>query len=256
MGKHIIEFIGPPGVGKSSIYRSLCQQWNANCAWIHQDELIAPRPSIRNFTEWLEFNYLALLGRRRGKGGPMDNGLRFIQNHKELAALCWDHLSNPLFFNEEAVGKRYRAIYYLLHDFYRYQAILESACEHVCIIDEGFLQKSFLIHDDEAIMLAFIRRYLQLVPLPHAIVYIDTPDKELIAERLRSRKKSLPPQLAKNPAALLAETEKWQQFLQLVLGLMEKESVIIHRIDAARPIRENVQLLNQFLTCISTKSES
>jgi hypothetical protein len=252
MGKNIIEFIGPPGVGKSSIYKSLCKQWNANHNWIHQDALLAPpKPSLLKFTRWLEHTTQVLLGRKLAKTLPLDYGLRFVNNHKELAALCWNHLSDPGFFNDQAMGRRFRAAYFLFLDYCRYQAILEANSRRTCIIDEGFLQKSFLILDDKQAMEDLVKRYVSVLPLPYAIIYVDTPDQELIKNRLRNRKKGLHPPGAKPDETILAETGKWQHLLQMIVDIIQQDQVIIHRVDGAKPIPENVKSIHQFLTRIS-----
>jgi GTPase SAR1 family protein len=254
MGKNIIEFIGPPGVGKTAIYRALCRHWQANHNWIYQDALLAPKkPPIFKLAQWMEYNTQVVLGRKLAKALPVESGLRFVNNNKELAAFCWNHLSDPTFFNDQSIGKRFRAAYFLFLDFCRYQAIQENenGCHRSCIIDEGLLQKSFLIHDNQEVMLAAIKQYLAVIPLPYATIYIDTPDKEIIKQRLHSRRKTLHPYFVKNETALLSETGKWQYLLQLIADIIEEKKVLIYRVDGAKPINENVRLIYQFLARIN-----
>jgi hypothetical protein len=248
MGKHIIEFIGPPGIGKSSIYKSVCQQWNKKNNWIHQDALLAPKkPGLLHFPRWLIYNFQVLLGRKLVKSIPVDYGLRFVHHQPALAGFCWDHLSDPVFFNAQALDKRFRSAYFLFSDFSRYQAIQESADQRPCILDEGLLQKSFLLHEQEQLMRELLCRYLSLIPLPYAIVYIDTPNKQIISDRLQSRQKKLPAHLENNHPALLAETGKWQHLLRMTLEMVQQQQVSICRVDGAQPIKENVQLIRNFL---------
>lgn len=248
MSKHIIEFIGPPGIGKSSIYKTLCQKWNRKNNWIHQDALLAPkRPGLLHLTQWLIYNFQVLFGRKLVKSLPNEYGLRFINNHRELAAFCWHHLSDPAFFNDRALDMRFRSAYLLFADFCRYQAIWESPYQRPCIMDEGLLQKSFLIHEDEQVMRNLMHRYLSVVPLPYAIVCIDTPNKHIISQRLQSRSKKLPAHLGKNQQDLLAETAKWQHLLGMILEIVRDRQVTVCRVDGARPIKENVQLIRDFL---------
>jgi guanylate kinase len=248
MGKHIIEFVGPPGIGKSSIYKSLCKQWNKDDNWIHQDALLAPRkPGLLDFANWLAYHVQVLLGKKLAKSIATEYGLRFADHHRDLAGFYWNHLSDPVFFPDQALDKRFRAAYFLFSDFCRYQAIQESPSDRPCAIDEGLLQKSFLLHDDQQLMRDLMRRYLLVVPLPYAIVYIDTPDKQVISERLHKREKKLPVHLAKNEQALLTETEKWQHLLQMMLEMVKDEKVIVYAVDGAKPIKDNVNLIREFL---------
>jgi adenylate kinase family enzyme len=248
MGKHIIEFLGPPGVGKSSLYNALCQQWHQDSNWIHQDALLAPpKPGMLDFTNWLAYTFQVLQGKKRAKSIPIEYGLRFADQHQELAGFYWDHLSDPVFFQDPALDKRFRWAYFLFSDFCRYQAIQQKPSNRPCVIDEGLLQKSFLLHEDEELMRHVMRRYLALVPLPYAIVYIDTPDQQILLDRLQKRKKKLPAHLEKNTQAVLAETGKWQRLLQTILELVKEQQVIICAVDGARPIPENVQRISGFL---------
>jgi hypothetical protein len=249
MGKHIIEFVGPPGVGKSSIYQSLCRQWNKDNNWIHQDALLAPRkPGLLDFPNWLAYNLQVLLGKKLAKSIPAEYGLRFADHHRDLAGFYWNHLSDPAFLQGRALNQRFRSAYFLFSDFCRYQAIRESASDRPCVIDEGLLQKSFLLHDDQQLMRNLMRRYLSLVPLPYAMVYINTPDKQVILERLHKREKKLPAHVEKNAQAALAETAKWQQLLQMILEMVKEQQVITYAVDGSKPIKENVKLIRDFLT--------
>lgn len=248
-GKKIIEIIGPPGAGKSTLYHLVCQKWRPQYNWIHQDAILAPKkPGILQLAQWLQYNAHALLGKRLVKHIPVDMGLRFIENHQDFASFCWSHLSSSVTTNGQDLAKRFRAAHFLFADFRRYQAIYESPCTKPCLIDEGFLQKSFLLQDNKEKMQALTEQYLSLQPMPYGIIHIDTSDRQVISQRLRTRKKVLPRHLAENEEALRAETKKWQNLLDMILSRVEKESVLVYHLDATKPIAENAELINQFLT--------
>lgn len=252
MGQKIIEVIGPPGVGKTSIYRSLCYTCPPDAGWTYQDALLAPaRPGIGEFPHWLKYQASCLLGKKMAKAIPAEFGVRFVQENKELAQFFWDHLSNPEFGGNGEPAHRFRSAYFLFSDFCRYQAIRENACSKPCIIDEGFLQKSFLLPANQQALQDLIDRYLALLPLPYALVYIDTPHKHLISDRLQHRKKRHLTHIGKDEAGLLEETEKWQYLLQTILEKTEHRNVLTYKIDGAKPIAVNVNLIKEFLAAIN-----
>ena len=247
VSQKIIEFIGPPGIGKTSIYESLCKTWRSTSNWTYQEALLTPKPHFSEFNKRVEYRLRRLLGKKIIKSIPVEYGLRFVENHQELADFCWNYLSDTQAGAAQEISKRFRAAHFLFTDFCRYQAVMESNAAQPCIIKEGLLQKSFFIHDDEQVMLAAIDKYIPLLPLPYAIIYINTPDKNIIVERLRSRKKVIASHLGKGYKDLLADIEKWQYLLDLIVEKMKCKNVPIYHIEGSKPVEENVISINKLL---------
>lgn len=251
MGDKIIEVIGPPGVGKSTIFQALCREWQPHFNWIYQDVLLSPeKPAVNQFGQWLKYHGYQLLGKKSAKSIPVEYGTRFADENKELAKFYWDYLSNSGLPHNGQAAHRFRSAYFLFSDFCRYQAIRETTCNKPCIIDEGFLQKSFLIHTDHHKMRQLIDHYLTLVPLPYALLYINTAQKNIISQRLRNRKKIHISHIGKDDAALMKETEKWQYLFNTILEKIETRNVLIYLIDGEQPVANNVALIKGFLAQI------
>ncbi|WP_018479292.1 hypothetical protein [Pontibacter roseus] len=245
-GPKLIEIIGPPGVGKSTIYSALCESWNKNLKWVHQDLLLAPdNPGFVNIGGWLEYKLRGALGKRRPKSLAVDYGLRFINHNEKLASLCWNHLSDAN--DSKDMDKRFRSAYFLFSDFCRYQAIREKANGKACLIEEGFLQKSFLISSDEQAESPFIEKYLSLVPLPHAVFHINVSDNAVITNRLENRSKVIASHLGKDTEGLLEETEKWQRTQHLILQKLKEKNLRIFEINGEIAISENVHYMKNLL---------
>jgi deoxyadenosine/deoxycytidine kinase len=250
MKPRIIEIIGPPGVGKSTIYQSLCKKWKPGSQWVYPDVLLTSKLDFYSFRKWLIFHVRIMLGKRLTKTIPVDYGLRFAGQQQDLAKFCWEYITDIQFYDDEEIDKRFRSAYFLFKTFCTYQAILEQVPAKPCIIQEGFLQKSFFIRnedDDEQLMNELLNKYLGLIPLPHTIIYIDTPDRKEIVKRLRGRSKVIASHFGKDDAALLLDIEKWQQAQQNILEKLQNAGVQIVRINGKAPVKENVLIIKELL---------
>ena len=254
MNTKIIEIIGAPGIGKSTIYQSLCKAWRPRSYWVHPDVLLTSKPGIFSFRKWLVYNLRITLGKKLTKSIPVDYGMRFAGEQQKLAKFCWKYLSDIQFSGDEDINKRFRSAYFLFRTFCTYQAILENAPAKPCIIQEGFLQKSFFLSDDkddDLIINELLNKYLQLIPLPYAVIYIDTPDIKEIIKRLRGRDKIIASQVGMNDEALKRDIEKWQIAQNNILEKLKSAGVLIIRINGNQPIKENVSRIQQLLKNIN-----
>jgi deoxyadenosine/deoxycytidine kinase len=259
MKARIIEIIGPPGVGKSTIYQSLCKTWKPGFPWVYPDVLMTSKLDFYSFRKWLIFNLRIKLGKRLTKTIPVDYGMRFAGQQQDLANFCWKYITDIQFYDDEEINKRFRSAYFLFKTFCTYQAILENGPAKPCIVEEGFLQKSFIIKDkeeDDQEMNELLDEYLRLIPLPHAIIYIDTPDSKEIVKRLRGRSKVIASHNGKDDDALLRDIENWQQVQQNILEKLQNGGVQIVRINGKAPVKDNVFILKELLKKMSNTPRS
>jgi thymidylate kinase len=253
MKPKIIEIIGPPGVGKSTIYQSLCRKWNNGSHWVYPEVLLTSQPPLTQLRKWMAYRMRMLLHKKLVKSIPVDYGLRFDEKKQSLANFCWKHLSDTQFYKDGDANKRFRSAYFLFNSFCLYQAINEKATAVPCIIEEGLLQKSFFINDNDTNgqqSINLLNQYLQLVPLPYAIIYIDTPDTDEVVKRLRGRGKVIASHLGKDDEALRCDIEKWRHIQENIIEKMQASGVRTIRINSTQPVKENVaqilKMLNNF----------
>ena len=247
MKSRIIEIIGPPGIGKTTIYDALCKTWRSQAPWIYPEALYIQELQHPSLLNRITYGLKKAAGKKISKSIPVEYGLRFAEQYWELANFYWNYLSNPSVYPDEEINKRFRSVHFLYSDFCKYQVIAESNHKKLCIVNEGLLQKSFFIHDDEMFMRDVIERYIPLLPLPGAVFFINTYDRELIVERLMARKKIIASHIGKNKGQLLDDTERWQHLLHFILSKMHALNVPVFTIDAGKTVKENVNYINQVL---------
>ena len=242
----IIEFIGPPGIGKSTLHLALCKQWSSKSNWVFPEYLLSGWSSRSSVKFWANY-HLRKIFSRPVKSVPVEYGLKYIENNKPLAEFLWNHISGKAVYDFDEIGKRFRSAYFLFNNFSNYQAIWDAHYAKPCLVDEGLLEKSFLILEDEQAIVDLIEEYLPLLPLPQGVVYLNTPDTGVIVERLLHRPKVIASHAGKNKAQLEKDIERWQFYFNIIINQLKQLNIPVYSIDALKPVREKVHLVNELL---------
>jgi len=88
------------------------------------------------------------------------------------------------------------------------------------------------------------------LPLPHAILFIDTDNRNTIFSRLKSRKKVIASHLGKDDGEILVDIGRWQNLLQILVEQAQNYNVFVARIDGEKPIKENIFYINSLLNSL------
>ncbi|WP_186756783.1 nucleoside/nucleotide kinase family protein [Echinicola salinicaeni] len=249
---NIVEIIGAPGVGKSSIFKELCNEWDNKQKWTHLDALItqSKRRSegfVKKSIDLIKYIFKI----KKHQSIQINKGIQFVQNHEELSKFFWQHLSNTEFDANADPAQRFRSAFFLYRDFCRYQDIQDNANGIPCVMDEGFLQKSFLVHKDKKIIDAVLDDYLSLIQLPKAVIWVHVKPVDIILDRIRNRKKRIASHIDLGDKKLKYETKKWRRLIKLLIKKVEQKGVQVYKIDGMDPIEKNVAKVKSFLSNLS-----
>lgn len=244
----MVEIIGPPGVGKTSVYEALCSKWQPGANWIYMEALAWQMQRKGGITDFVQLQLHRYTGKLLKRSLPVDLGVRFSKANQTFAELCWQLITE----SGMQADLRIRAAYFLFQDFSRYQAAKEDRSNRVCVVHEGLMQKSFLLKALASGDLHTLASYFEQMPQPHAIFYLNVADPEIILKRLRSRKKTLAQHQGKTDDELLQEVYQWQQLFDTMTVHLHEKGIPIYHLDAAKPIGANVAKARKILGLLNT----
>src|SRR5687767_4597624 len=100
----IIEIIGPPGIGKTTMYNALCKNWRSSMKWTHQNAIVNPIPLLSDLNNWIRYHAKKLFKMDLSKSVPLEFGIRFAQSNPALVNFRWRQLSDENVFTDEMGG--------------------------------------------------------------------------------------------------------------------------------------------------------
>jgi hypothetical protein len=185
----IIEFIGPRGVGKSTVYKELIKRKSGK-GFFDPVQNFLPIKSNINF---LSRDFINFLIKKVINKPFVDNAeireasYKFLSQHKNFSGICWDLITKNQNYDHNGTDNRFRVASNLYLYFGIYQAIVDSVNPNLCIIDELLLHTMVQLTNNEEINKEDIFVFVQNVPLPKAVILFDAPC-QLLAERSYNRK--------------------------------------------------------------------
>lgn len=187
-----VEFIGSPGVGKSTIYKELVKKWDKNAIWI-PDKYLFPRIrksflfkpkrilSLGLCREPFQIDVLAL----------REAGDRFVASYPEYIDACWNNIQTRQKKHLNGLDLRFAKTNYLYQLIQKVQCVNESKNPRIAVVDEGLVHSIYnglYWSETEEEEKQEIKNLLKVIPLPKALVSIGTNFTENI-NRLLERKK-------------------------------------------------------------------
>jgi adenylate kinase len=190
----IVELCGLAGAGKSTIFQGMITHWSTNARWIPA-QFLFPQEKLK-FDSLSKF-ILSLEKKFTTSEGNIDErtmkkyGDRFLALNPDFIDACWNNIFSTNQDRSKGSDLRYDKARYLYMTFQKVQFLQENQTHKTTVLDEGLVHRvanGFYRQDNPDDEKGEIYNLLNLMPVPDALVYIET-DVEEVARRLLNRKK-------------------------------------------------------------------
>ena len=241
-----VEFVGPPGSGKSTLRKCLSKK--SNCCTV-EDEVVSLVRSDRSpkvLSTLFRLLPRVLIGKR-----PDDlirfSGLRmkllddFMERYLGVQPFLRDWDSVNCLKNKELALERF------LTTAAKYQAIGKEKAKEYCLTDEGFLQKTVSLFLSPGQTTAadenLLKAYLLAVPLPQKIVYVFA-DTTTCYNRMMSRSKGLPVRMkGLNKVEILVFSEIIKRHFDKVMAAIDPAQCEVIAIESNQSLDHTLAVL-------------
>ena len=238
----VIEILGPSGVGKTSLYKSLQNDWNEEDPWgVYHDIRYKRDPNKRFIHRVFDF-----LKRKQNtpkqeisyKGANLNDYPKeriFLKDHPEFCNRVVGLINEHSRKSFGGVDKRFINLYIMFETFEHVQAIRErTADKRACLMDEGLLSR--LMHlNSPSFSEKTVDEYIQFMPLPDAVIYLQCSPEEILQ---RAQQKENPStvhhKLSENE--IVEMTMKTIQMMNYAIHKVEKKNVTVYKLNAEREI--------------------
>ena len=244
----IVEFFGPPGVGKSTIFKEIELRRKKNFKWI-TSKYWSQATFEKN--KYFSFNfYKGLITKNNIDTLKLkDAGNRFIVQYPEFMDACWQNIIHKHRVSHNKLDIRFQKAIHLQTEIQKIQMLRENDVDKICLLDEGVVhlipnalyKSSNLLEEYEE-----IRLLINIIPLPEAVISIDTDAKE-IAQRLSKRSKviSMYKNLDISELEILSEIDRERR--SIIIDILENHGTPILKIDSSLDIATNAEKIISFM---------
>ncbi|MEJ8800542.1 hypothetical protein [Pontibacter sp. H249] len=252
MAKYI-EFVGVPGVGKTTTYDALKARWSDSENWVPYELLGSEETLYKQGVREQLILYLVklikpqLLSRLTKKRTAIEQPFRISP---ELLELFWQNIAK----SKHATGEdlRFYGVNYIRSIFEKIQHVLEEPTHKFCIIDEGLIHNLnyFLKNTQSYNLNQEVEKALDLIDLPAAIIYFEgdvttVVDRTVQRGNFRIRDKSLTAeQLVKSREEALCEKN-------IYIEVIREKGIPVLTLNAADSVYEKVNKIKDFIYSLS-----
>lgn len=188
MAKYI-EFVGVPGVGKSTTYEFLKTKYVENSNWIPYEEMCKSTTEHRKGIKEIVVSYLIKKVKPNALTKISHDRVilnRAIKNNPELLELFWNRISKIENINGEEL--RFYGVNYIRSVLEKIERVKEKNCPKHCVVDEGLIHNInyFITPIPDQEFRTQVSNMLKLIYLPQAVIYFKG-DPETIVKRTLDR---------------------------------------------------------------------
>lgn len=246
----IVEFIGSPGVGKTTLYKELEANWKKSYNWM-PSQYFYPEKILANAGMPI-INLVRQFKDRKRKvdtEAMVEAGQRFVELYSEYVDVCWSNINCMQKRNLNGKDLRFQKVSYLHQLIQKVQTLREQKSDKIAIADEGLIhiipsilyRRETLMKDQEE-----IETLLQIMPLPDAVVSIKTDVQENL-KRLMQRRKVIPMHKSLMDDQLENFTRVDHQRRAIINDILKTKDIPFLNIDSTDKIANNVSKIISFV---------
>ncbi len=246
----IVEFIGSPGVGKTTIYKELEANWKKSYNWMPSQYFYPEKILVNDGMPILNFvRQFKDRKRKIDSKAMVEAGQRFVESYSEYVDVCWSNIYCMRTKSINGTDLRFQKITYLHQLIQKIQTLREQKSDKIAIADEGLLhiipsilyRRETLMKDQEE-----IEKLLQIMPLPDAVVSIKTDIEENL-KRLMQRRKVIPMHKSLMDEQLENFTRTDHQQRTIINNVLQRKDIPFLNIDSTDKIADNVSKIISFV---------
>ncbi len=249
----IIEIIGPPAVGKTTIFNALKKRWIRNAPWAPKIEFL-PKVDNSTFgtTSYWRYIIRTLMGARKVNQKKITNAAySFLQRNKEFSSLCWELIHKNRTKDHLGVDNRFRSAFYVYQVMGVYQTIIDSPDTRICITDELLTHRIIQLTED-AVNKDDLREFVKVLPVPKGIIYLDAP-VDILTKRSTERQRNIIRHQGRSSTELMQLASLDRTKLLFLCKELEQRDIPVLYINASQSIDGCVNEIIQHLRKLSKK---
>lgn len=182
-----IEFVGVPGVGKSTTYEFLKTKYAKGSKWVPYEELCKSKYDDRKGIKEFIIAYLIkkIKPNELSKISPDRVVLnKAIENNPELIKLFWNNISKIENINGEDL--RFYGVNYIRAILEKFQRINQETSDKYCLVDEGLIHNInyFTTSASDPGFYKQVSNILSIIDLPQAVIYFNGDIKTIVKRTL------------------------------------------------------------------------
>jgi len=247
----VIELSGPPGVGKTTLYREISIRWKKKFSWI-PGHYLCPHP---NFS----FQYILLvfsIARQKMKGkkvGVFDEVKtaarnRFVAQYQAYIDVCWNDILSKQKNSYNGWDLRLHKAQQLAEVIEIFQLLRESEIDKFALMEEGLIHLIDVLNFSDTP--EDIIKTIDVMPLPDALINIRADLFENV-KRLTHREKCITIHRSLNVQQLEQITRKSQERRTIINEILQNKGIPILNIDSQEEIKTNADKIISFIEALN-----
>lgn len=237
----VVELLGPPGIGKTSLYNALQIKWNENDSWaVYHDFRYKRRRGgftlkeivnalINRFRKHYHIDYIL-------NDGKLEFGERlFAEKYPDFTKAMLDLVQLHCKEGFNGFDKRFDSFHYMTRTMEQLYAVAQRKNDpRICVMYEAFLCR--IMHlvspgfDEHA-----LSQYLEHMPSIDAVIYLKA-DTERVVSRINNRQRTATVHSQLNSEQLYSFTGQTQTMMEKATAKLQDKDVKICVIDAHQKV--------------------